>query len=372
VKVAFASHTHMGSPFIVGSHHLARQFAKHGANVIHISTPVTPFHLIKYKDTNIQRRFRTALNWRENLYGSEHVLNYIPFTLFRRSLNTAFPSIKKVLQANDLEEVDYLLIDQPSLIGVEKHFKSVRKLVYRATDIYPAMLGSDKIAELEEEAINRSDAIIGTSVPVLEHLMKYNKEKPSLLLENGVDFEHFTAKRSVPEEYRPYKDKFIAVYVGAIDKRLDIHSFVELANTGDDVQIFIIGPYNDEAVRILEGVKNVTLLGERPFADVPAYMQHADLGLLPLSEHQANKGRSPMKLYEYAAAGLPVLSRATPELTRRNEDFISLYNSREEMTSAFRAIKGRNIRKEEIAQSAEQHSWNSKYDQLIQFLDRLN
>ena len=68
------------------------------------------------------------------------------------------------------------------------------------------------------------------------------------------------------------------------------------------------------------------LLGPRPYAEVPAYLQHADVGLLLLSPDPANAGRSPMKLYEYAAAGLPVLARATPELQRRAEPFVALYD----------------------------------------------
>jgi glycosyltransferase involved in cell wall biosynthesis len=71
---------------------------------------------------------------------------------------------------------------------------------------------------------------------------------------------------------------------------------------------------------------NVHLFGIRPYADLPTYLQHASAGLLPLNAHPANAGRSPMKFYEYAAAGLPIVASLTPELARRREPFVRFFD----------------------------------------------
>lgn len=45
-----------------------------------------------------------------------------------------------------------------------------------------------------------------------------------------------------------------------------------------------------------------------------------------------------MKLYEYGAAGLPVLTKRTEELERRREDYISLYDNYDEMTNKLNEV----------------------------------
>ncbi len=47
--------------------------------------------------------------------------------------------------------------------------------------------------------------------------------------------------------------------------------------------------------------------------------------MLPLSEHPTNAGRSPMKLYEYLAAGLRVVARRTPALAAVPLADVALY-----------------------------------------------
>ena len=51
------------------------------------------------------------------------------------------------------------------------------------------------------------------------------------------------------------------------------------------------------------------MLGPRPYADVPAYMQGLDVGLIPFRAHDPFvQGINPNKVYQYLAAGLPVLT----------------------------------------------------------------
>ncbi len=43
-RILFLSHTHAFGPFRVGSHHYARTLARGGAEVVHLSTPLSPAH----------------------------------------------------------------------------------------------------------------------------------------------------------------------------------------------------------------------------------------------------------------------------------------------------------------------------------------
>lgn len=61
LRIVFASHTYLGSSFVVGSHHLARNYAQAGHRVLYLSTPVTPVHVYRIGDRDTWARTKTAL-----------------------------------------------------------------------------------------------------------------------------------------------------------------------------------------------------------------------------------------------------------------------------------------------------------------------
>jgi len=118
-------------------------------------------------------------------------------------------------------------------------------------------------------------------------------------------------------------------YAGAIDFRFDAELVVRLAKARPEIEFVIIGSGTDSHSLAAPDLQNLRWLGTRPYAQLPAYLQHANVGLLPLNDHPANAGRSPMKLYEYAAAGLSVLATRTQELARRAPSFVRFIDPRE-------------------------------------------
>jgi glycosyltransferase involved in cell wall biosynthesis len=65
----------------------------------------------------------------------------------------------------------------------------------------------------------------------------------------------------------------------------------------------------------LASLPNICRLGPRPWEVLPVYLWHCDVGLVPYAADDYNAHRSPLKLFEYLAAGLPVVSTngACPE-----------------------------------------------------------
>ena len=58
---------------------------------------------------------------------------------------------------------------------------------------------------------------------------------------------------------------------------------------------------------------NVHLLGRKPYADLPAYCAAFDVAILPFKQNEFTRYINPIKLREYLAAGLPVVSTPIPE-----------------------------------------------------------
>lgn len=376
MNIMFASHTYMGSPFVVGSHHLSREMEKLGHSVIHVSTPLSPFHLLKWKDRDIQARFRILQGKQVE---TTAVVNSVPMSLLpweiagpifkRTQKNWMLPAIKKVMREHEMNNVDLLLIDQPRFVGLEK-LVSPKVTIYRPTDIYSKMTGDASIASAERKLMSVVDGLVSTSGPVLNELQEYNPAVPTLLLENGVEYDHFSAPAEEPEDLKPIPGPR-AVYVGALDERLDLKGLKLLAQKLPHVSLVIIGPVGEETRRDFAEYANVHFLGAKKYKVVPAYLQHSDVALLPLSNHAANAGRSPMKLYEYAAAGLPVVVTETPELLRRQERFLHFYRDSEELPlrveEALRSPRDAGA----IREMAKKHAWESKVNTLLDFIDNL-
>jgi len=114
-----------------------------------------------------------------------------------------------------------------------------------------------------------------------------------------------------------------AVYVGTLqDDRLDIDLITALADQDLDCTSVLIGPdcLNASSRRRLSSRANVRILGPRPYQDVPGYLQHASVLIVPHRLSPFTESLDPIKAYECEAVG--VVTVATPvagfEESRRN------------------------------------------------------
>ncbi|MBO2944234.1 glycosyltransferase [Paenibacillus sp. F411] len=377
MNIMFASHTYMGGDFVVGSHHLAREMNKLGHRVMHVSTPLSPFHALKWNNRDIQNRFRL---WRGRARSLEEgPVNAVPMSLLpweiagpfykKTKRNWMLPSLRGLMKQHGMENIDLLLMDQPRFVGLDQLLQP-KRTVYRPTDIYSKMTGDPVVAQAEAELLGRVSALVSTSAPVHHELIAYNPQLPSMILENGVEYEHFSTPADEPEELKSIAGPR-AIYVGAIDERLDVEGLARLAQNKPHISFVIVGPCPEAAARTFQGLTNVHLLGAKPYSRIPAFLQHSDVALLPLSHHPANAGRSPMKLYEYMAAGLPAVVTKTPELSRRDEQHLYFYHDLDDMAAQLeRALSERSSR-EEVQRRAASQAWHSKAAQLLAFIDNL-
>jgi glycosyltransferase involved in cell wall biosynthesis len=375
MKIVFASHSQFNPRLVVGSHHLARSLASAGHEVLHISTPITLGHIWKLKHLPYRERFE---NWRAGGRQvapgvTEYVpLSLVPWQVARRSLSaqrnlfvSSMFGFRGAVRRFGFESPDLLLIDEPRLVGIQRLLNPARTY-YRATDLYADFKDDPSIKTAERILASEVDGVIGTSGPVVDWLRSIAPGCPSLLMENGVDFAHFSAPRGIPTEYGPLKSPR-AVYIGALDERFDFAAVQALAEARPDISVILIGPADSPMPESLRALANVHLLGARDYDSIPAYLQHADVGLLPLNDHAANRGRSPMKLYEYACAGLPVVSAATEEVVRRAEPFVFTYRTAAGIAGAMEAAlasRDAGVRAREVARTRD---WKQLTANLLEF-----
>ncbi len=139
--------------------------------------------------------------------------------------------------------------------------------------------------------------------------------RPLVLLGNGVEFEHFATPRPEPPELRALPRPHIG-YVGLMSHFLDFDVLEALRQARRGGTLVLVGPASpatDAAVRSLAARDGVAVVGPRPYAELPAWIQGFDVGVIPFrAQDPYVQGINPNKVYQYLAAGVPVVT--TPML----------------------------------------------------------
>jgi len=189
-------------------------------------------------------------------------------------------------------------------------------LIYHCVDEHAAFTGvSASAMESFEHALLRSaDLSIVSSERLLESRRRANAE--TVLVRHGVDFEHF--RRAVDPATIVPAD--IAVlphptlgFFGLIADWIDLELLGRLAQHFSNGSLILIGKTVTD-VSALAALPNVHFLGRRPYADLPAYSRGFDVALNPFRINELTLNANPLKVREYLAAGLPVVSSPIPEV----------------------------------------------------------
>jgi glycosyltransferase involved in cell wall biosynthesis len=161
----------------------------------------------------------------------------------------------------------------------------------------------DRRRRLEAELLWLAKEVVVCSPALVE---SRGSSRRVSLVPNGVDVEHFRRPRPRPVDL---PDAPAAVYVGTLhDERIDVPLVEELAR---HITVALVGPnaLSVASSRVLR-LAGVRILGPRPYADVPAYLQHADVVIVPHLVTPFTESLDPIKAYECLAVGTPAV--ATP------------------------------------------------------------
>ena len=141
---------------------------------------------------------------------------------------------------------------------------------------------------------------------------------PIVLIPNAVDVDFYRQPTTRPADL---PDGKVALYAGTLHgDRLDVKLCIETAQAlAGTASVVVVGPnaLSDADTRALDNA-GVVLLGARPHEQVPAYLQHADVLLVPHVVNEFTDSLDPIKLYEYLATGRPAVS--TPVAGFRDVD----------------------------------------------------
>lgn len=159
--------------------------------------------------------------------------------------------------------------------------------------------------------MRRADLVIASSQTLID---RHRPERPDLLLvENGVDATRFASPANRPPDLPPGRP--LIGYHGAIAPWFDFDLLEQVAILRPDWSFVLVGPtvgrVGHRLTRIAR-LHNIHHIGERPSETMPSYVQAFDVGAIWFVMDRLTEGVSPLKMFEYLAAGVPVVAPPLP------------------------------------------------------------
>lgn len=251
-------------------------------------------------------------------------------------------------------------------------------VVYHCVDDIATQEGIDEVSFRAAEArfAGRADLVLA-SAPRLAERMRTLSDNV-LYAPNVAD----TAAFATALEDGPVDPALAAlpsprlVFTGAIaEKKLDLPLLTAVAQARRDWSIALVGPVGlgdpHTDVAALDAEPNVHLLGARRYEELPAVLRGADVTLIPYRASELTASIFPMKVYEYLAAGRPVVATPLPAL--EGVDAISVADGADAFVSAVERELAQDTPEGRVARSAAAaaNSWDARLAEITAELERL-
>jgi glycosyltransferase involved in cell wall biosynthesis len=248
--------------------------------------------------------------------------------------------------------------------------------LYDCVDDYGAIgFYSDRARALaargDAEAARRADIVSVTTRALFERHAAVNPS--TQLVPNAADVAHFAPasdRASIAPDVAFIRSPVLGFAGNLMRDKVDIDLLAAVADARPDWTLLLVGPASRDSltqVQALAERANVTWLGPRPYDELPAYVAAFDIGLCPNLWNDYGRSCFPLKLYEYLAAGKPVVATGTPDLGGMEPD-VRLVRGVEQFVEAAAAALGERSeadirRRQERAASS---TWDARASRLVE------
>jgi polysaccharide pyruvyl transferase CsaB len=183
-------------------------------------------------------------------------------------------------------------------------------VVYDCMDEWATFPNMGEFNVSEERQLVREADVLAVSGRTLLEKFRAAELQP-VLARNGVDFAFYNQPHPSVSGLRASKP--VIGYFGAIADWMDLELVRSAALARPQYSFVMVGQvFRDDISRI--ELPNVHLLGSKPYAEIPSYLEHFDVCVIPFVLNEVTKATDPVKLYEYLARGKPVVATAMTEL----------------------------------------------------------
>jgi UDP-galactopyranose mutase len=304
----------------------------------------------------------------------------IPFSLHGNALNAFVHELTRyqllpLLRTLNADAID-IIVGVPPAISLARRLPR-RTIIYDCLDYFPAFFQGRRARLMEiweDELCREADDVVVASAWMYD---RWRERHPRVhRIPNGVELDRFSF---MPEQ--PTEPADIAAlphprfgYTGSLARWIDFPLLVEVAESCPTYSFILIGP-------LLDGSKpenlpaNLHWLGERPYEDIPRYLSAMDVLLIPFKLMDLTRAVNPVKLYEYAAIGKPIIGTPIPDVIEASSICHTAADAKSFIEIAKRTLVGmteeeRSKLSELSRRFAQEHSWNQRVEAFNAILNQ--
>lgn len=217
--------------------------------------------------------------------------------------------------------IAHVVIEHSYWWNLAKHLSPEYQITFDCMDDIGGFSNTEPhVLDAELDMIARADKMVVSSQYLFD---KFSPMRDVVMVRNGTDVSHFIddsqtqAPGWLAGKLRPGAIR--VGYVGAIAEWFHTDLLETVARANPDFDIHLCGAVTAEPPLRLGNLPNVTLHGEIPYGDVPAFHRQMDVLIIPFQLLPIIKACDPVKFYEYSAVMRPTVSTSLPELDRAGD-----------------------------------------------------
>ena len=375
---------------------LAKTFSK-DRTVIYVDYPYTwAEYARKRKKPNVQKRkealFGRATGLVQLTQYSSHLYALTPPLMFpvnwlpkgklygffsSMSDRTLWKSIKSAMLQLGHSECILFNAFNPLYLSVPPKDPAIKAVVYqsqdniRALETYLRKHGNDA----EVVAVQNAHLSIATSKQLQKDLTQLSGKKLEYL-PNAADFDlfktAFTEKPKKPEDLEKIAGPVIG-YTGNICHRVDYDLIQTICRSHPDKNLVMVGPRNHYGhTHIdLDAIPNLHFLGSKRLEQLPSYLAHFDVLILPFLINEVTRSIYPLKINEYLASGKPVVATPFSEDIQSFNKWISLEQDHQRFAAAIQKELDEDSpeKSRKRNEAASENTWDNRADTFWRLLN---
>jgi len=343
-------------------HHILRKFASSGHRVFYFTVTLQPIKK-PYSITPLENNiFQIELNCPKY------------FDIFKDEFDEKLTSqlienIRFIRSEIPLDGVSFVMFPtwEPLVLKLREAFDF--KIIYDCVDDVSSFSNVNKKRKKENEILVKNcDLVIASSSKLYDSLSK--SAKKSIFIPNAGDFDHF--KTSSTHLLNDYKKPIIG-YFGAIAEWFDTMLVEHIAKKRPDLTFIFLGDTYGSNLTSIRKLHNVSFLGERPYSELPKYLHSFDVCIIPFKLTSLVLASHPIKIYEFLAAGKPVVTTKIPDLVELSDICYVAEDKEDFLEKLDLALKNKEDDKmiEKRIEFAANNTWQNRFDTLYKELNKI-
>jgi glycosyltransferase involved in cell wall biosynthesis len=299
---------------------------------------------------------------------SNAIVNRINAWVVRRWLS-------RQVKALGLRDVIYWNV-QPAMPGIAPAASPALTL-YHCVDDFSALPHwwhqGTALAAREAESAREADVVVCTARKLAESRREYNENVHFVPNAANVDlFLRATdAATPVPDDIVRLPKPLVGIF-GVIDFRTDAGVIAHIARSRPDWSVALVGLVKgDIDLTELRSLPNVHIFGKKPTEELPGYLKAMDVALIAYAMIDYNHHVFPLKLYDYMAAGRPIVASDIEELRPLAGEHLAIARTRGEWVPLIEAAMHSDSpeRAAERQRIAAGQSWDHRVEEISVILE---